>query len=155
MWTYRKSDGYIYIFIILFHELQVSIFAVILLNKSEKPTLCTGSSAWKCYILNFHISHYLGTWLKGNSCTCSLQYSLDELEEMMLCLQQFCSVLSNMEEQLTEDQAAVYSALSDQDRYMLKLKKLFEPWCVPLMSALKLQHSQQSTCYIQFPFWQY
>lgn len=35
----------------------------------------------------------------------------------MLCLQQFCSVLSNMEVQLSEDQAAVYSALSDQDRY--------------------------------------
>lgn len=35
----------------------------------------------------------------------------------MLCLQQFCSVLSNMEEQLSEDQAAVYSALSDKDRY--------------------------------------
>ncbi|KAF3836489.1 hypothetical protein F7725_029047, partial [Dissostichus mawsoni] len=34
----------------------------------------------------------------------------------MLCLQQFRSVLSNMEEQLSEDQAAVYSALSDQDR---------------------------------------
>ncbi|XP_037612391.1 mucin-5AC isoform X2 [Sebastes umbrosus] len=43
-------------------------------------------------------------------------YSLDELEEMMLSLQQFRSVLSNMEEQLSEDQAAVYSALSDQDR---------------------------------------
>ncbi|XP_030612956.1 uncharacterized protein itprid1 [Archocentrus centrarchus] len=43
-------------------------------------------------------------------------YSLDELEEMMLCLRQFCSVLSNMEEQLSEDQAAVYSCLSDQDR---------------------------------------
>ncbi|XP_029005258.1 uncharacterized protein itprid1 isoform X2 [Betta splendens] len=43
-------------------------------------------------------------------------FSLDELEEMMLCLQQFCSVLSNMEEQLSEDQAAVYSALSDHDR---------------------------------------
>lgn len=51
------------------------------------------------------------------TCTCAPQYSLDELEEMMLCLQQFCSVLSNMEEQLSEDQAAVYSALSDQDRY--------------------------------------
>ncbi|XP_078018988.1 uncharacterized protein itprid1 isoform X2 [Epinephelus lanceolatus] len=47
-------------------------------------------------------------------------YSLDELEEMMLCLQQFCSVLSNMEEQLSEDQAAVYSALSDQDREKIR-----------------------------------
>ncbi|XP_075938252.1 uncharacterized protein itprid1 isoform X3 [Anarhichas minor] len=58
-----------------------------------------------------------------HQCTCLTQkrynipYSLDELEEMMLCLQQFCSVLSNMEEQLSEDQATVYSALSDQDRY--------------------------------------
>ncbi|XP_029314150.1 uncharacterized protein LOC115025816 [Cottoperca gobio] len=43
-------------------------------------------------------------------------YSLDELEEMMLCLQRFRSVLGNMEEQLSEDQAAVYNALSDQDR---------------------------------------
>ncbi|XP_041670124.1 uncharacterized protein itprid1 isoform X2 [Cheilinus undulatus] len=43
-------------------------------------------------------------------------YSLDELEEMMLYLQQFRSVLNNMEEQLSEDQAAVFSALSDQDR---------------------------------------
>ncbi|XP_034005574.1 uncharacterized protein itprid1 isoform X1 [Trematomus bernacchii] len=56
-------------------------------------------------------------------CTCrhgeqrgNIPYSLDELEEMILCLQQFRSVLSNMEEQLSEDQAAVYSALSDQDR---------------------------------------
>lgn len=39
---------------------------------------------------------------------------------MILCLQQFFSVLSNMEEQLSEDQAAVYSVLSDQDRYTLK-----------------------------------
>ncbi|KAF1372759.1 hypothetical protein PFLUV_G00251950 [Perca fluviatilis] len=43
-------------------------------------------------------------------------YSLDELEEMMLCVQQFRSVLSNMEEKLSEDQAAVYSVLSEQDR---------------------------------------
>ena len=37
----------------------------------------------------------------------------------MLCLQHFCSVHSNMEEQLSEDQASVYSTLSDQDRYTL------------------------------------
>ncbi|XP_051266186.1 serine-rich adhesin for platelets isoform X2 [Dicentrarchus labrax] len=54
---------------------------------------------------------YEKRYLLGN-----IPYSLDELEEMMLCLQQFCSVLNNMEEQLSEDQAAVYSALSDQDR---------------------------------------
>lgn len=47
-------------------------------------------------------------------------YSLDELEEMLLCLQQFWSVLSNMEEQLSEDQAAVYSCLSDQDREKIR-----------------------------------
>lgn len=46
----------------------------------------------------------------------NLPYSLDELEELMLCLQRFRSVLNNMEEQLSEDQASVYSALSDQDR---------------------------------------
>ncbi|KAK5849721.1 hypothetical protein PBY51_014032 [Eleginops maclovinus] len=42
----------------------------------------------------------------------NIPYSLDELEEMMLSLQQFRSVLSNMEEQLSEEQAGVYSALS-------------------------------------------
>lgn len=47
-------------------------------------------------------------------------YSLDELEEMLLCLQQFWSVLSNMEEQLSEDQAAVFSCLSDQDREKIR-----------------------------------
>ncbi|XP_054863298.1 uncharacterized protein itprid1 [Amphiprion ocellaris] len=46
----------------------------------------------------------------------NIPYSLDELEEMMLSLQHFRSVLSNMELQLSEDQAAVYSALSDKDR---------------------------------------
>ncbi|KAM6971601.1 uncharacterized protein itprid1 [Tautogolabrus adspersus] len=50
----------------------------------------------------------------------NIPYSLDELEEMMLCLQQFRSVLCNMEEQLSEDQASVYSALSDQDREKVK-----------------------------------
>ncbi|XP_038578434.1 uncharacterized protein PB18E9.04c isoform X2 [Micropterus salmoides] len=54
---------------------------------------------------------YIKQHTVGNS-----PYSLDELEEMMLCLQQFRSVLSNMEEQLSEDQAAVYTSLSDQDR---------------------------------------
>lgn len=43
---------------------------------------------------------------------------------MMLCLQQFCSVFSNMEEQLSEDQAAVYSLLSDQDKYVLEFTEL-------------------------------
>ncbi|KAI3355024.1 hypothetical protein L3Q82_017848, partial [Scortum barcoo] len=42
--------------------------------------------------------------------------SLVELEEMMWCLQKFRSVLRHMEEQLSEDQAAVYGSLSDQDR---------------------------------------
>ncbi|XP_070784680.1 uncharacterized protein itprid1 [Enoplosus armatus] len=50
----------------------------------------------------------------------NIPYSLNELEEMMLCLQQFRSVLSNMEEQLSEDQAAVYSSLSDQDREKIR-----------------------------------
>ncbi|XP_053268686.1 uncharacterized protein itprid1 [Pleuronectes platessa] len=58
-------------------------------------------------------------------CTCCTQktyhkqhssFSLGELEEMMLCLQHFHSVHRNMEEQLSEDQASVYSTLSDQDR---------------------------------------
>lgn len=68
---------------------------------------------------SFHILHCLDMWSNGNGCKCSPQYSLGDLEEMMLCLQQFCSVLSNMEEQLSEDQASVYSALSEQDRYTL------------------------------------
>ncbi|XP_071755499.2 uncharacterized protein itprid1 [Centroberyx gerrardi] len=64
-----------------------------------------------------------------HQCTCCTQnshnkqhtvgnfpYSLDELEGMMLCLRRFRSVLSNMEEQLSEDQASVYNALSDHDR---------------------------------------
>ncbi|XP_028290470.1 uncharacterized protein itprid1 isoform X2 [Gouania willdenowi] len=42
--------------------------------------------------------------------------SQDELEEMLSCLQTFCSVLKNMEEQLSGEQAAVYSALSVDDR---------------------------------------
>ncbi|XP_034428766.1 serine-rich adhesin for platelets isoform X2 [Hippoglossus hippoglossus] len=58
-------------------------------------------------------------------CTCCTQntyhnqhspFSLGDLEELMLCLQHFRSVQSNMEEQLSEDQASVYSSLSDQDR---------------------------------------
>ncbi|XP_028289393.1 uncharacterized protein itprid1 isoform X2 [Parambassis ranga] len=52
--------------------------------------------------------------------TRSFPYSLDELEEMMLCVRQFRSVLSNMEEQLSEDQAAVYSSLSDKDREVVQ-----------------------------------
>ncbi|XP_062415048.1 uncharacterized protein itprid1 [Pungitius pungitius] len=61
-----------------------------------------------------------------HQCNCPTQkrdnipFSLDELEEMMLCLQHFCSVLSDMEEQLSEDQAAVYGALSDPDREMVQ-----------------------------------
>ncbi|KAM8823783.1 uncharacterized protein itprid1 isoform 2-T2 [Spinachia spinachia] len=61
-----------------------------------------------------------------HQCNCPTQktdnipWSLDELEEMMLCLQHFCSVLSDMEEQLSEDQAAVYGALSDPDRQMVQ-----------------------------------
>ncbi|XP_071341879.1 uncharacterized protein itprid1 [Trachinotus anak] len=46
----------------------------------------------------------------------NMPYSLGDLEEMMLCLQKFRSVLSNMEEQLSEDQASIYIALSEQDR---------------------------------------
>ncbi|KAM7370270.1 hypothetical protein PAMP_011535 [Pampus punctatissimus] len=55
--------------------------------------------------------HQCICWTQGN-----IPYSLNELEEMMLCLQQFRSVLSNMEEQLSEDKATVYNALSEQDR---------------------------------------
>ncbi|KAG7523774.1 hypothetical protein JOB18_003046 [Solea senegalensis] len=43
-------------------------------------------------------------------------YSLGDLEEMMLSLQQYCSMHSNMEEQLSENQTSIYSALSDIDR---------------------------------------
>lgn len=35
----------------------------------------------------------------------------------MLWLQQYCSVHSNMEEELSENRASVYTSLSDLDRY--------------------------------------
>lgn len=76
-------------------------------------------------------------WLKGHSCMPSPQRCLDEMEEMMLYLQLFRSVLSNMEDQLSEDQAAVYSSLSDQDRYTLYFIKLSLD---PDMYRLQLQH---------------
>lgn len=44
------------------------------------------------------------------------QYSVSELEELILYVHQFQSVLSLMEEQMLEDQANVYCALNDQDR---------------------------------------
>ncbi|KAM8881631.1 uncharacterized protein itprid1 [Synchiropus picturatus] len=56
------------------------------------------------------------TDIKGHGGPAVASYSLDELEEMILCLQQFRSVLTNMEEQLAEDQAAVYEGLTEQDR---------------------------------------
>ncbi|XP_053716110.1 uncharacterized protein itprid1 [Synchiropus splendidus] len=56
------------------------------------------------------------TGIKGHGGPAVASYSLDELEEMILCLQQFRSVLTNMEEQLAEDQAAVYKGLTEQDR---------------------------------------
>uniref|UniRef100_A0A4W5M0L1 ITPR interacting domain containing 1 n=1 Tax=Hucho hucho TaxID=62062 RepID=A0A4W5M0L1_9TELE len=43
-------------------------------------------------------------------------YSLDELEGMMHCMRKFRCVLTDIEEQLSEDQASVYSSLSDTDR---------------------------------------
>ncbi|XP_072234402.1 uncharacterized protein itprid1 [Leuresthes tenuis] len=46
----------------------------------------------------------------------NIPYSLDELKKMMLCLQQFRSVFSNIEEQISVDQAAVYGTLSNIDR---------------------------------------
>lgn len=60
---------------------------------------------------------------------------------MMLCLQQFCSVLSNMEEQLSEDQAAVYSVLSDQDRCILGLPDMYRLQLPLSVSILWLNHS--------------
>ncbi|XP_047185943.1 uncharacterized protein LOC118291080 isoform X2 [Scophthalmus maximus] len=42
--------------------------------------------------------------------------SLGDLEEMMLCLQHFRLVHSNIEEQLSEDHVSLHRALSDQDR---------------------------------------
>ncbi|KAG7488303.1 hypothetical protein MATL_G00033360 [Megalops atlanticus] len=43
-------------------------------------------------------------------------YSLDELEGMMRCVRRFRSILGEIEERLTEEQAQVYSILSDLDR---------------------------------------
>ncbi|XP_036378367.1 protein ITPRID1 isoform X2 [Megalops cyprinoides] len=42
-------------------------------------------------------------------------YSLDELEGMMRCVRRFRSILEEIEERLTEEQAQVYSILSDLD----------------------------------------
>ncbi|XP_013879232.1 uncharacterized protein LOC106528572 [Austrofundulus limnaeus] len=57
-------------------------------------------SAQKCYV-NHHQTN---------------PYSRDELEEMKLCLQQFNTLFSNMEQKFSEERAAAYSALSDADR---------------------------------------
>lgn len=59
------------------------------------------------------------TWvhnLKIKPANFSPQYSRDELEEMKLCLQQFNTLFSNMEQRFSEERAAAYSALSDADR---------------------------------------
>ncbi|XP_067107948.1 uncharacterized protein itprid1 [Osmerus mordax] len=53
------------------------------------------------------------SWQKQPS---TFPYSVDELEGMMRCLKTFCSVLTDMEERLSEDQASVYSSLSLTDR---------------------------------------
>ncbi|XP_046880081.1 uncharacterized protein LOC124470301 isoform X2 [Hypomesus transpacificus] len=53
------------------------------------------------------------SWQKQPS---TFPYSVDELEGMMRCLKKFCSVLTDMEERLSEDQASVYSSLSLTDR---------------------------------------
>lgn len=65
-----------------------------------------------------------------NSCACSPQLSLGDLEEMMLCLQHFRLVHSNIEEQLSEDHVSLHRALSDQDRYTLLFIKLCGLWHV-------------------------
>ncbi|KAK1885456.1 Protein ITPRID1 [Dissostichus eleginoides] len=77
-------------------------------------------------LINISMPHLHVEFVEMLTVVCVLQYSLDELEEMMLCLQQFRSVLSNMEEQLSEDQAAVYSALSDQDSLKMKMHRLLD-----------------------------
>ncbi|KAL1006700.1 hypothetical protein UPYG_G00075640 [Umbra pygmaea] len=43
-------------------------------------------------------------------------FSQDELEGMMRCIRKFRSVLADMEEQLSDNQASVFSSLSDTDR---------------------------------------
>lgn len=45
-----------------------------------------------------------------------LPYSLDELEGMISCLQKFRVVLANIEEQVSDEQAAVLNVLSETDR---------------------------------------
>lgn len=72
---------------------------------------CLGS---KCYVTVCII-----TWvhcLKRKYDFLSPQYSLGELEEMKLCLQQFNLLFRNMEERFSEERAAAYNALSDADR---------------------------------------
>lgn len=46
----------------------------------------------------------------------NLPYSLDELEGMICCLRKFRVVLADIEEQVSEDQATVFNALSETDR---------------------------------------
>ncbi|CAB1340819.1 unnamed protein product, partial [Coregonus sp. 'balchen'] len=53
--------------------------------------------------------------LKPSSAS-AFPYSLDELEGMMRCMRKFRCVLTDIEEQLSENQASVYSSLSDTDR---------------------------------------
>ncbi|XP_030623461.1 protein ITPRID1 [Chanos chanos] len=43
----------------------------------------------------------------------TLPYSLEELEGMMRCMRKFCSVLTEIEERLEEEQVSMYSCLSD------------------------------------------
>nr|XP_046148423.1 flocculation protein FLO11 isoform X3 [Oncorhynchus gorbuscha] len=63
-------------------------------------------------------------------------YSLDELEGMMHCMRKFRCVLTDIEEQLSEDQASVYSSLSDTDREevrdVLELRKAVKQEAVEL-----------------------
>lgn len=68
------------------------------------------------------------------NCHQSLQNSVDELKEMMLCLQHYCAVFNSMEEQLDGEQAVVYRLLSDQDRYVFVFvyRDLLDFWSIDM-----------------------
>lgn len=63
--------------------------------------------------------------MTGTSSFASSQLSFSHLEELVLCLDKFCSVFSTMEEDLSEGQAAAFSLLSHQDRHVLQRAPFF------------------------------
>ncbi|KAM9713062.1 uncharacterized protein itprid1 [Menidia menidia] len=72
----------------------------------------------------------------------------DEFKKTILCLQRFCSVLGNMEDQISVDQSEVYSILSNADRenirHIEKLRFAVKMEAVELEMQLKEQFHQDN-----------